>query len=357
MAVPRARIVDPDERGLYHCFSRCVRQAFLMGPEHDHRRAWLERRLAFLCSIFAVDDAAHSAMSNHLHVLVRIDPPRVSRWSDEEVVRRWGRLHPKSVLSRAGVPVKRGQAAPAELPDAVVATAVRDRRQVGVYRRRLSSLSWFMKSLKEPLARMANAEDGVTGAFFEQRFRSPRVLDLAGLLTCMVYVDLNPVRAEVAESLEDSMYTSVRLRLHTLERFARSRVLRETLPDADIAELERMLGDELAKTAEDSWMAPIGGDGEGAREPLLGIEPAEYISIVEMAGRRPDPRKRGSIPAQARSVLESLSVDVAGWMAVVTETTPRFFGTAIGTKTSLAVEAARRGVRRVVGALEVCLPR
>ncbi len=86
MAVPRARIVDPNEPGLYHCFSRCVRHAFLMGPEHDHRRAWIEQRLEFLTSIFAADDAAHAAMSNHLHVLVRIDPPHTQQWSADEVV-------------------------------------------------------------------------------------------------------------------------------------------------------------------------------------------------------------------------------------------------------------------------------
>lgn len=211
-----------------------------------------------------------------------------------------------------------------------------------------------MKELKEPLSRMANVEDGVTGAFWEERFKSPRVLDLAGLLTCMVYVDLNPVHAGMAESLETSRFTSVRERLLALRRFAKSEALRETLPEADIVELEHMLEGEVAETPEHPWMAPIGGEGEGPREPLLGMKAADYIAIVETAGRTPDPRKRGMIPANVESVLESLQIDVERWLKMVTSPT-RLFGTAIGSAVSLATEAARRGMKRVIGALDVCL--
>jgi hypothetical protein len=325
-----------------------------MGPEHDHRRAWIEQRLEFLTSIFAADAAAHSAMSNHLHVLVRLDPPRTHEWSDKEVVRRWGLLCPRSVLIRAGVPPKRGEKLPKELPAEVIAKVARNNAIVATYRKRLGSLSWFMKQLKEPLSRMANAEDGVTGAFWEERFKSPRILDLVGLLTCMAYVDLNPVHAGMAEGLEDSQFTSVRERLMALRRFARSRALRMTLPESEIAKLEKMLEHEVAESPEHPWMAPIGGDGEGPRRPLLGMDAADYIAIVEAVGRRRDPRKRGMIPPQVRSALEGLRIDVDRWLAVVTRPT-RLFGTAIGSAASLALEAARRGMRRVVGALEVCL--
>jgi hypothetical protein len=334
MAIPRAQIVDPNEPGLYHCYSRCVRRAFLMGPEHDHRRAWIERRLELLCSIFAVDDAAHSAMSNHLHVLVR----------------------PRSVYAHAGAPLKRGDLPPPEMPDEVIGAVAQRPRLVEEYRRRLGSLSWFMKSLKEPLARMANAEDGVTGVFWEARFKSPRILDLVGLITCMVYIDLNPIHAGIAESLDESMFTSVRLRLEALRRFVKSRALRMTLPETDVAELERMLDEEATDTADSTWMAPIGGEGTGEREPLLHMEPADYIAIVETAGRTPDQSKRGMIPSHVQSVLESLCIDVERWLKTVTKPAG-FVGTAIGSAASLALEAARRGVRRIVGALNVCVIR
>jgi hypothetical protein len=35
-----------------------------------------------------------SVMDNHLHVLLRLDPELADGWSDEEVVRCWGRLFP-----------------------------------------------------------------------------------------------------------------------------------------------------------------------------------------------------------------------------------------------------------------------
>ena len=53
--------------------------------------------------------------------------------------------------------------------------------------RRLQSLSWFMKCLKEPLARMANLQEKTRGAFFEGRFKSVAILDDESLLATCAY--------------------------------------------------------------------------------------------------------------------------------------------------------------------------
>jgi hypothetical protein len=58
------------------------------------------------------------------------------------------------------------------------------------YRARLGDLSWYMRVLNESISRMANAEDGVTGRFWEGRFKSHALLDEAAVLTAMAYVDL-----------------------------------------------------------------------------------------------------------------------------------------------------------------------
>ncbi len=62
--------------------------------------------------------------------------------------------------------------------------------------------------LKPTAARLANKQDGCTGRFWEGRFRDQRIVDQAGLLACSMYVDLNPVRAALADSPEQSVYTS-----------------------------------------------------------------------------------------------------------------------------------------------------
>ena len=93
--IPRKFLFDPAEVGIYHCINRCVRRAFLCGTDEltgkcfDHRKVWIQERMAFLAGNFAVDVLGFSILSNHIHVVVRNRPDIVAGWSDEEVARRW----------------------------------------------------------------------------------------------------------------------------------------------------------------------------------------------------------------------------------------------------------------------------
>jgi REP element-mobilizing transposase RayT len=210
MGYPRTYTVDSERPGFYHCISRCVRRAWLCGKDplsgrcFDHRRDWIEQRLLTLAGSFAVGLYAWAVMSNHTHVVLRIDPKLPESWPDEEVARRWARLD--RTLDAVPEPLIRQR----------VRHLLGQPERIAELRLRLGSLSWFMRFLNECIARAANAEDRCTGRFWEGRFKCQALLDDAAVAACMAYVDLNPMRAGIADALEDSEFTTIQRRLRAL---------------------------------------------------------------------------------------------------------------------------------------------
>jgi hypothetical protein len=89
----------------YHCVTRCVRRAFLLGKAMHDRKSWIDHRVQKLAQVFSVAVAGFAILDNHLHLLVRLDPDVAAGWSDEEVVRRWGQLFPPRDKARRPIPV------------------------------------------------------------------------------------------------------------------------------------------------------------------------------------------------------------------------------------------------------------
>ena len=87
-----------------------------------------------------------------------------------------------------------------------------------------------MKHLKQPIARRANLEDECAGHFFEQRFYSGALLTEEALIAAMAYVDLNPVRAELAERIEETRDSPLHDRLRVNSAEALAHYLRPVLP-------------------------------------------------------------------------------------------------------------------------------
>jgi REP element-mobilizing transposase RayT len=112
MTSPRSHLVDPEAPGFYHCISRCVRRAFLCGEDalsgrsFEHRKQWVEERLLELAEVFAVGVYAYAVMSNHLHVVVYVDPSATLAWSPDEVAQRWVRLTPARMEPHSGTGTK-----------------------------------------------------------------------------------------------------------------------------------------------------------------------------------------------------------------------------------------------------------
>ncbi len=157
MTIARGQQIDASVTRWYHCVTRCVRRAFLLGEGTSDRKVWIKSRIEELAQIFAVGVGGFAVMDNHLHVLLRLDPDIAGTWSDEDVVRRWGRLFPPRGKSRE----------PLAISEDWVQWRLKDVPWVARTRGRLQSISWFMKCLKEPLSRLANREDKARGAFLK----------------------------------------------------------------------------------------------------------------------------------------------------------------------------------------------
>jgi REP element-mobilizing transposase RayT len=209
MTRPRKALISLADTPYYHITSRCVRRAYLCGVDHysgqdyEHRRQWVVDRIRLLSSLFAIDVCSFAVMRNHYHLVLKLCPEQFNDLTDEEIMGRWCALFKGPLL------VQRHRSGEA-LTSAERAT-VGD--IVSVWRRKLESISWFMRCLNQPIARRANLEDKCTGKFWESRFTSQALKTEEALLSCMVYVDLNPIRSGMASSPETSNYTSIQERI------------------------------------------------------------------------------------------------------------------------------------------------
>ena len=286
MTRARKELVSVETTPYYHCICRCVRRAFLCGEDsysgrnYEHRRGWVLERLRALQDVFAVDVCAYAVMSNHYHLVVRLDADRATAWSEREVMERWERWFSLPLLVaryRAG---KTG----------TVAERERAQAQIALWRERLQDLSWFMRSLNEHLARRANAEDGCKGRFWEGRYKSQALLDDAAVLTCMSYVDLNPVRAGMADTPEASDFTSIQQRIRALAR-------KDQGHEGPACE-----GDEPRLTV-------LGREGDDPHGNAVVFTTEDYLELVDWTGRAIREDKRGAIPESIPPILERLRID------------------------------------------------
>ncbi len=139
-----------------------------------------------------------------------------------------------------------------------------------------------MRCLAEPIARHANSEDRCKGRFWEGRFKAQRLCDERALLAAMAYVDLNPVRAGIAEGLEDSSHTSVAARM------------------AQVGQTPHTLR---------TGLGPI----LGVLQPPLAITTADYLQLLDWTGRQLAPGKHGRIAGEVPTCLHGLDRTPERW--------------------------------------------
>jgi len=333
MGLARSKYVQEGEEGVYHCFCRCVRRAFLFGVDavtnrdYSHRKEWIVERLKFLAGIFAIDVCAYAVMATHSHEILRTRPDIVASWSDWEVASRWLQICPRKPRS------KKKPALPIEVQiNALLASPAR----IAELRKRLCSLSWFMGRLNEFIARMANAEDKVKGRFWESRFKCQVLLDDISIITCMTYVDLNPIRAGLATMPEDSDFASIQERIRAWQK--------ENMPTVPSQPSQSV--PSKSDSHADSWLCPITSNSQ--RRGILSISEEQYFDLVDKSGRELRAGKRGSINPDLAPILLRIGANPEAWLDTITRFEEKFH-VAAGTQSNLKKFADKIGVRWLVG--------
>ena len=299
MTAARSQLVDVSITRYYHCISRCVRRASLCGEESEHRKQWIEDRLETLAGCFAMSVCGFAVMDSHMHVLVRLDVDEAGPWSAEEIIRRWSVAYPPKTSVGEKI----------EITQTWIDQQVKDKKRVELLRERLAGLSWFMKALREPLARLANKEDNCRGTFWESRYKSIAILDEGALLATSAYIDLNPVAAGIAAAPETSRYTSIRCRV----RHAKAR---GKLADLKAAELGSVAGSRAAGNAEeDLWLCPVedrrrqGSNREGMLE---GFSLGSYLLLVDYTSRL-HRQGKARVSQKLASIFDRLDTNADAW--------------------------------------------
>jgi len=139
------------------------------------------------------------------------------------------------------------------------------------------------------------------------------LLDDSAVLACLAYVDLNPVRAAIAETPEDSDYTSVQRRIRTLQPASESSADGENA-EQDIAP---------ASTQPPELYPFVGGVREGMPEGLP-FHLADYLDLVNGTGRAVRADKRGAIADDLPPILERIGITPAAWLQLAKDFETRF---------------------------------
>ncbi|GAB6059357.1 transposase [Desulfonatronum parangueonense] len=173
-----SRMLRPDKPTVYHVISRSTLPGF---PLSDADKDYLVHLLQKYAVMFFVDILGYCMMGNHIHLALRVHP---ETGVDDHDVRE--RYH-----------AERGEAAhlsEADLP---------------AYRKRLCSLSEFMRMFKQSFGRYYNKKHRRKGYFWGDRYKSVIVQQGETLVNLLAYIDLNPVRAGIVDKPENYRWSGL----------------------------------------------------------------------------------------------------------------------------------------------------
>ena len=335
----RVEVFAPDEVAIVHVMNRVVRRCFLLGNDpvtgknYDHRKVWVETLLKRFSAHFGIDLLGFAILSNHFHLILRSRPDVVTTWDDTEVARRWLML----------CPMRKDAEENPEIPDEMELDTVRnDPEKMKTVRLRLSDIGWWMRLLCQQIAIKANREDQEMGKFWQSRFKAVRLLDEAALLACSAYVDLNPIRAAMAQTLEQSDFTSVQRRIQTMQAQSGKTIKTQAKRISTSASSRSQKAEPVANGSSRSTRASASSTADGFLAPLtldersgktgtvanrsglrcsdkgfLPMSQGDYLQLLDWTARQLVEGKPGATPAGTLPIIERLSLDPKVWCDLV----------------------------------------
>ena len=368
----RRDVLADGEIQVVHCINRCVRRAFLCGKDeltgknYDHRRELIRNRLEFLAGVMGVEVLGYAIMSNHFHTILRSRHDLVAAWSDDQVTLKWWLLCPVR---------KNKDGSPAEPTEFELNQIRNDKKGLKEKRQRLSSISWFMRFLSERIAKEANKQDECSGRFWEGRFKAQVLLDDAAILACMQYVDLNPIRAGIANTPEGSNFTSAQDRLRDLktacsavadssdnlaEGAGENKSVLTLADDSHRPAAERNKFDaNVEYGAKAGWLSPVPleprrqavrarkTERRASNKGFLPLGLGEYLALLDWTARQVRTARRGSMPANLKPIMERLGVSAELWVECVVNF-HKWFRSSVGRPKSMSTHADSRGHNRAI---------
>jgi hypothetical protein len=321
---PRREVVDPSKVQVFHVLNRTVRRCWLFGEDpltginYNHRKEWIEEMLRHFAVFFGIDLLAFAILNNHYHLMLRSRPDVVATWDDTEVARRWLMICPIR---------KNEDGTPCE-PSEKELDSIRNCKEVlAEIRTRLSDISWWMRLLDQRIARRCNDEDGEKGRFFEDRFKAIPLIDEQAIIACSAYIDLNLIRAAIAETVELSDHTSGQLRARAWQAKAQRAALAEgdsdystDLKSASPCPVDAFLS-PICVSAISSEPGPMPSQS-GYRcsdKGFLEMSESDYLQLLDWTARQTAPGKSGSTSEDQPPILERLGLEPTVWLKMVVD--------------------------------------
>lgn len=302
----RAEVFNPSEVAILHVIARVCRRCFLFGNDpvtgknFDHRKLWIEHQIKVQAAQFGIDILAFSLMENHIHQVLRSRPDVVQTWDDAEVARRWLMICPKRKDEKGNA---------MEPTMAEIEKILNKPLEVAKIRLRLSDISWWMRILCQKIGTRANREDKEVGKFFQGRFKAVKLLDDEAILACSVYVDLNPIRAAISESIEDSKYTSGKI------RFDAEKANRDAISDIDVF----LAPVQIAGSADGKSEKSLANGKRCSNKGFLPISSLDYLQLLDLTARLQRADKVGFSPSELEPVMERLGIEMSEWKRLTTD--------------------------------------